>query len=104
MCFAGCLPLEWHGEDETPGIEVTLRGLQPGSRPRHVEYVDWTFTGVVADLDELAGYLATRLGWPATDVRRARLASHLAAQAKREAAGFRLEISRKSAVLVWEKS
>lgn len=104
LCFAGCLPLEWHGEDETPGVEVTLRGLSPGSRPRHVEFVDWIFTGIVADLDELAGYLATRLGWPAADDRRARLVAHLAAQAKREAAGFRLDISRKSAVLVWGKS
>jgi SAM-dependent methyltransferase len=104
LCFAGCLPLEWHGEDETPGIDVTLRGLPPGSRPRHVDFVDWTFTGIVADLGELAGYLATRLGWPAADERRARLAAHLAAQATREAAGFRLEISRKSAVLVWGKS
>jgi SAM-dependent methyltransferase len=104
LCFAGCLPLEWHGEDETPGIDIVLRGLSPSSKPREVSFADWTFTGIVPDLDELASYLADRLGWPAADDRRARIRAHLALKAKRERAGFRLEISRKSAVLVWGKS
>ena len=104
LCFAGCLPLEWHGEDETPGIEIVLRGLQPSSVPRAISFAAWTFAGVVPDLDVLGNYLADRLGWPALDDRRARLVAHLAAQARREADGFRLEISRKSAVLVWGKS
>ena len=104
LCFAGCLPLEWHGEDETPGVDIVLRGLSPSSMPRHVSFADWTFTGIVPDLDELATYLANRLGWSVADDRRARMRAHLALKAKREVAGFRLEISRKSAVLVWGKS
>jgi SAM-dependent methyltransferase len=104
LCFAGCLPLEWHGEDETPGIDIVLRGLKPSSKPRNVSFADWTFTGIVPDLDELASYLADRLGWSAADDRRARMRSHLALKAKQDVTGFRLEISRKSAVLVWGKS
>ncbi len=104
LCFAGCLPLEWHGEDETPGIEIVLRGLSPSSMPRDVSFADWTFTGVVPDLDELAAYLAGRLGWSAGDDRRGRMRAHLALKATQVAAGFRLEVSRRSAVLVWGKS
>jgi hypothetical protein len=104
LCFAGCLPTAWHGEDETPGIDIVLRGLPPALRPHEIAFVDWTFSGVVPDLAELADYLADRLAWPASDDRRGQMASHLAAQATREAAGFRLNISRKSAVLAWGSS
>ena len=55
------------------------------------------------DLPALAAYLADRLGWTATDARRPELADHLAAQAVPDAAGVRLNIARKSAVLVWGK-
>ena len=102
LCFAGCLPLAWHGEDETPGIDIVLRGLPPGSRPTEIAFVDWTFTGIVADLPRLAAYLADRLGWPAGDTRRDELRAHLAARARRSDAGLRLDIPRKSAVCVWE--
>lgn len=104
LCFAGCLPAEWHGEDETPGIEIVLRGLSPQARPHAIEFSDWTFSGVVPDVEELAAYLADRLGWSAVDDRRRQMATHLASQAIREAAGFRLNISRKSAVLAWGNS
>jgi SAM-dependent methyltransferase len=101
LCFAGCLPSRWHGENETPGIDVVLRGLAPESRPQEIAFVDWTFSGVIADLPGLAAYLADRLGWAAGDRRRPELAAHLAAQALPDAAGLRLNIARKSAVLVW---
>lgn len=101
LCFAGCLPAEWHGEDETPGLEITLAGLAPASRPHKIAFVDWTFSGVVRDLPRLSAYLADRLGWPAADARRAALAKHLERQATQEAPGSRLDIPRKSAVLVW---
>ena len=101
LCFAGCLPFAWHGEDETPGIDIVHRGLGPQSLPHETVFVDWTFSGVVKDLDRLSAYLADRLGWTATDTRRPRLTAHLAAQAKPDAAGARLDIPRKSAVLVW---
>ena len=43
MCFAGCLPAAWHGEDETPGIDVVLRGLAPSAQPHSIAFVEWTF-------------------------------------------------------------
>ncbi|MBS0540772.1 MAG: hypothetical protein JSR47_18570 [Proteobacteria bacterium] len=103
LCFAGCLPSEWHREDETPGLDVVLRGLAPASRPQRIVFTDWTFSGVVADLAHLSAYLADRLNWPADDVRRAGLHAHLSAQATPDAAGVRLDIPRKSAVLIWGK-
>jgi len=104
LCFAGCLPSKWHGEDETPGIDIVLRGLSPAMRPQAIAFTDWTFSGVVKDLGVLSAYLCDRLGWPKTDGRRFELAAHLAAQAQPDAAGLRLDIPRKSAVLVWGKS
>jgi hypothetical protein len=103
LCFAGCLPKEWHGEDETPGIDLVWRALPPASRPRDVVVAKWTFTGVVADLDRLAAYLADRLAWTPSDVRRDRLARHLADKAKPDSHGWRLEIPRTSAVCIWGK-
>jgi len=102
--FAGCLPAAWHREDETPGIEVVLRGLAPGSRPHEVAFATWTFSGVVADLEGLAAYLADRLGWPRSDLRRQRLLDHLRVQARPDPQGHRLDIPRTSAVLVWRLS
>jgi hypothetical protein len=100
LVFAGCLPRDWHREDETPGIDLVLNGLG-ASRPHEVAFVDWTFSGVVKDLPRLAAYLADRLGWPPADERRPRLLAHLEAQARPDAAGLRLDIPRKSAVLAW---
>ena len=101
LCFAGCLPGEWHGEDETPGIDIVMAGLAPSSRPDDVAFADWTFSGVVKDLGRLSAYLADRLGWAARDLRRAELERHLVAQARPDGAGARLDIARKSAVLFW---
>jgi SAM-dependent methyltransferase len=101
LCFAGCLPRHWHGEDETPGVDVTLRGLPPADQPHQVDFAEWTFTGVIENLIELASFLADRRGWPTDDIRRTALAAHLSAQAKPHAKGFCLEIARRSAVLVW---
>jgi hypothetical protein len=101
LCFAGCLPSEWHGEDETPAIDIVMAGLAPSSRPHHVAFADWTFSGGVKDLGRLSAYLADRLGWAARDLRRAELERHLVAQAKPDASGARLDIARKSAVLFW---
>jgi len=103
LCFAGCLPSDWHREDETPGIDITMRGLLPSSYPPHVAFTDWTFTGVVPDLLELSAFLAGRLGWSPSDDRRAQMTAHLARQAKRTGSGYRLDIPRRSAVLVWRQ-
>jgi SAM-dependent methyltransferase len=104
LCFAGCLPSEWHREDETPGLDIVMRGLGPASRPDTMAFANWTFSGVVQDLPTLSAYLADRLDWSTADERRAALAAHLAAQALPDAAGLRLNIPRKSAVLVWGNS
>jgi SAM-dependent methyltransferase len=101
LCFAGCLPREWHGEDETPGLDIALRGLAPTSRPDDIAFVNWTFSGVVQDLSRLATYLSDRLDWPPADQRRTCLLAHLEAQARPDASGLRLDIPRKSAVLAW---
>src|SRR5262249_2127299 len=101
LCFASCLPSLWHREDETPGIDIALGGLGRESWPHDIAFVDWTFSGVVKDLGELAAYLSDRLGWPAIDLRRSYLHAHLVEQAVPDAAGSRLNIARKSAVLVW---
>jgi hypothetical protein len=100
MCFAGCLPAEWHGEDETPGVDIVLRALAPTAQPHSIAFADWTFSGVVADLEALAVYLADRLRWPQS--RRPEMSAHLIRQAKRDPRGYRLDIPRKSAVLVWK--
>jgi len=102
MCFAGCLPAAWHGEDEMPGIDIVLRGLAPSARPHSIAFTEWTFSGVVADVEALAIYLADRLGWPQS--RHPEMTAHLARQAKRDPRGYRLDIPRKSAVLVWKQT
>jgi hypothetical protein len=103
LCMAGCLPSAWHGEDETPGVDIVLKGLPSSEQPDDIAFADWTFTAVVPDIAALATYLADRLRWPAADGRRPQITAHLAAQAKRGPAGDRLEITRKSAILVWGK-
>ena len=100
LCFAGCCCPK-ASRDETPGIDITMRGLAPSSHPPHVAFADWTFTGVVPDLLELSAFLARRLGWNPSDDRRERMTAHLARQAKRTGSGYRLDIPRRSAVLVW---
>ena len=95
------LGVAWRGRN--PGVDIVLRGLSSSEQPDDIAFADWTFTAVVPDIAALATYLADRLDWPAADARRLQMAAHLAAQAKRGPAGDRLEITRKSAVLVWGK-
>jgi hypothetical protein len=102
MCFAGCLPSAWHVEDETPGVDIVLRGLAPSAQPHSIAFAEWTFSGLVADIEALANYLADRLRWPQS--RRLEMIAHLVRQAKRDPRGHRLDIPRKSAVLVWKQA
>jgi hypothetical protein len=102
LCFAGCLPVQWHGEDETPGIDIVLRALAPSAQPASIALAEWTFSGIVPDLERLAHYLAGRLGWP--ESRRPEMIARLQDQAKSDPRGHRLDIPRKSAVLVWRHS
>jgi SAM-dependent methyltransferase len=104
LILAGCLPARWHGEDETPGVEIVLQSLSDAEQPQTIATTAWTFSAVISDLDAIAAYLADRLGWPDADSRRAEMTAHLARQAQTDPRGFRLEIPRKSAVLVWGQS
>src|SRR4029453_6432853 len=103
-CFAGCLPREWHREDETPGIDLVMNNLTAGSRPDDVSFIDWTFSGVVTDLPRLAAYLADRLGWLPSDPLRPQLRDHLAARARPGGPGGPLAISRQTPGLIWRLS
>jgi hypothetical protein len=101
LCFAGCLPRDWHREDETPGVDLVLRALPREHHPERMAVAEWTFTGEIADLPGLSAYLADRLGWAARDPRRGELLAHLAGQAAPLPHGHRLAIPRKSAVRIW---
>lgn len=102
LCLAGCLPREWHGEDETPGLDIVLRSLGPDDRPDQVsDGVDWSFRLAVPDIPSIADYLAGRLGWPADDARRPALVRHLEVAARPVRGGHLLTVPRRSAVLLW---
>ncbi|MFD1704615.1 methyltransferase domain-containing protein [Methylopila henanensis] len=101
LCLAGCLPREWHGEDETPGVDIVMAGLAPADRTPVTAEIGWTFSLIVSDLPRLAAYLAGRLGWPEADPRRPVLFNHLAAQARPEQGVLRLSVPRRSAILIW---
>lgn len=101
ICLAGCLPQAWHGEDETPGVEIVLRALPRNDRPAIMVEAAWTFTAVVADLPRTARSLADRLGWAPNDPRRPELLDHLTSQAVPVPGGHQLSVPRASSVLVW---
>ena len=101
LCLAGCLPAEWHGEDETPGLDIVLAQLSPQEAPASIAVADWTFSLIATDVPGLASYLADRMGWTPNDVRRPDLLAHLTRRAQPVKGGFRLDVPRKSAVLVW---
>src|SRR4029077_15703903 len=96
---AGCLPATWHSEDESQCVDLVLRALAPSAQPHSVAIGEWTFSGIVADVAELTNSLADRLGLK--DSFRPDMSAHLARQAKPDTGGYRLDIPRRSAVLVW---
>lgn len=101
LCLAGCLPREWHGEDETPGVDIVLRHLPGVDHPAIISQVDWVFRAIVPSVPGIAAHLADRLGWEAGDPRRPALSGHLAARAEPVPGGHRLSVPRSSALLVW---
>ncbi|KRE08011.1 hypothetical protein ASE63_22020 [Bosea sp. Root381] len=103
LILAACLPREWHGEDETPGIERVLPQLG-GDLPDRSDATDWTFSLVLSELGRFATFQADRLGWAPDDSRRPALLAHLTKQAEPVPGGFRLSCHRRSAVLVWTLS
>ncbi|TWT10897.1 hypothetical protein [Reyranella sp. CPCC 100927] len=104
LCLAGCLPSAWHGEDETPGVDLVLKALGDHNAPDAIAKTTWTFTAIVNDIERLAAYLADRLGWPASDLRRSDMVAHLRQQARSTDRGYRLDVPRASAVLVWRQA
>lgn len=104
LCLAGCLPREWHGEDEIPGIDLVLASLRPADRPAIAARADWTFSAVTPDLPRLAAYLCDRLAWSPDDPRRPALHRRLAEQAVAVPGGHRLSVPRSSAILVWRQN
>lgn len=103
LICAACLPREWHGEDETPGIDLVLPKLGH-DLPNHMTATDWTFSLDLPDLPAFAAFQADRLGWAPGDPRRPQLFDHLRAQAVPSGTGLRLSCHRRSAILVWTLS
>ncbi|MGX1790096.1 class I SAM-dependent methyltransferase [Bosea sp. NPDC055332] len=103
LILAACLPREWHGEDETPGIDLVLPKLG-GSQPDRMDAIDWTFSLVLSDLPAFAAFQADRLGWVPGDPRRPELIAHLSKQAVPTEGGLCLSCHRRSAILVWTLS
>lgn len=103
LILAACLPREWHGEDETPGIDLVLPKLG-SDLPDRMDAVDWTFSLVLPDLPAFASFQADRLGWAPGDPRRPELLDHLSKQAVPTDGGLRLSCHRRSAILVWTLS
>ncbi|CAD5273386.1 conserved hypothetical protein [Bosea sp. 62] len=103
LILAACLPHDWHGEDETPGIDLVLPRLG-SDLPDRSDATDWTFSLVLPDLAAFAAFQADRLGWTPGDPRRPQLFEHLHKQAVPTPAGFRLSCHRRSAILVWNLS
>lgn len=101
LCLAGCLPREWHGEDETPGVEIVLRQLPEADRPDRILTTEWSFRLHVRSVPAIASYLADRLGWDAQDPRRPAMAQYLAGVAEEIPGGHRLTVPRASAILAW---
>ena len=101
LCLAGCLPREWHGEDETPGVDIVLGQLPAADHPEVVLKSSWCFSLHVRSVPAIATYLAGRLGWDGEDPRRPALVAHLSAVAEAADNGFRLTVPRESAILVW---
>lgn len=103
LICAACLPREWHGEDETPGIDLVLPRLG-SDLPDRMDATDWTFSLDLPDLAAFAAFQADRLGWAPDDPRRPQLFDHLMKQAVPSGAGLRLSCHRRSAILVWTLS
>lgn len=103
LILAACLPREWHGEDETPGIDRVLPRLG-SDLPDRMDAIDWTFSLVLPDLPAFAAFQADRLGWALDDPRRPALLDHLSKQAVPTDGGLRLSCHRRSATLVWTLS
>lgn len=101
LCLAGCLPAQWHGEDETPGVRIVMSALAEEDSPQESRLISWTFSLMVDDLEEIAHYLAERLHWAPDDVRRPCLLHRLRQQARSQGGRFILDVPRISAVLVW---
>jgi len=101
LCLAGCLPTQWHGEDETPGVQLVTSALKEEDSPHESRMIPWSFSLQVDDLGGIASYMADRLLWPSTDIRRPLLLDRLHQQARTVGGRFVLEVPKVSAILIW---
>ena len=101
LCLAGCLPAQWHGEDETPGVQLVMSALGKENSPLECRIIPWTFSLTVDNVDEISTYLADRLFWAPDDARRPCLLHRLRQQARPIGGRFVLEVPRVSAILIW---
>lgn len=101
-CLAGLLPAHLHGEDETPGVDLTLAALPSDERPDQRIDVDWTFRALFADQAAARRYFTDQYGDRLGNDRAldAVLAPHL----KAVAGGLQAEARKRSAILIWTAS
>lgn len=101
LCLAGCLPTEWINEDNQTGYERVMSQLQAPNYPNHTLTVDWTFTYVTSDIEEIATHMANRLGWHQQDDRRQAMRDHLSASATQQDEYYYLQVPKQSTILIW---
>lgn len=103
LCLAGCLPTEWINEENVTGYERVLSQLPISDYPMHTLTVDWIFTYVTRNIDQVATHMANQLGWKNTDSRRRAMRDHLYDQSIKQGHEFRLQVAKQSTILIWLK-
>lgn len=100
--LAGCLPLRWLADqrDGPMGVEVVLGALPNGPHPHFISGTAWTMELVVSDVGRMADEAARRLGWREPE-RREAVRAHFAGMARPDPLGWRLDVARRTAVIVW---
>ncbi len=101
FCLSGLLPSALHGEDETPGHELTLAALGPRQAPRSMALVDWTFRCRFDDLDSARQRLAVAYGEPAWDQLGSALDHALRRVLRPSDDGLIAEVPKRSALMLW---
>lgn len=101
ICLTGCLLRKWLPDEKETGYERVMSQLSKSDHPTHTQTVDWTFTYITKDIEQLTDHLANKLGWDKEDPRREEACQHLYYQAKPHALGYMLEEPKQSSILIW---
>ncbi len=99
-CLAGLLPPDVHGEDETPGVDLTLAALD--RLPDRRLDIDWTFRALFPDRAAARRYFTDHYGDRLGDA--AAIDAALAPHLKPAAGGLMAELGKRSAILIWTVS